>query len=96
MFSLFDPKTVVVKATDLSNIVGLVHVEARIGRVPSRYIADRVREYLKSQKETSDVGLEWDGATQSAVLRTFVSRQFPVDAVSYIRGLLGPQAQRFA
>lgn len=96
MFRLYDPETVVVKATDLSSIAGLVHVEARICHVPSMHIANRVREYLKSQKETSDVGLQWDGATQSAILRTFVSKQFPVDAVGYIRGLLGPQAQRFA
>ena len=96
MLCLYDPETVVVKATDLSNIAGLIHVEARICQVPSKHLADRVRAYLESQKETSDVGLEWAGETQSAVLRTFVTKQLPVDAVGYIRGLLGPQAQRFA
>lgn len=93
---LYNPENVVVKTTDLSNIVGLVHVEAQICQVPSKHMANRVQNYLESQPETSAVGLQWDGETQSAVLRTFVSKQFPVDAVGYIRGLLGPQAQRFA
>ncbi len=96
MLSLYDPEKVVVKATDLSTIAGLVHVEARLTQVPSKFIADRVRRYLEQQGETSDVGLEWDGVSQTAIVRTFVAKQLPVDAVNYIRGLLGPQAQRFA
>jgi len=93
---LYDPEQVVVSATRLSTIAGLVHVEARLCQVPSKFVADRVRSYLGSQEKTSDVGLEWNGEAQCAILRTFVTEQFPVDAVSYIRGLLGPQAQRFA
>lgn len=93
---LYDPEKVLVKATKKSTICGLVHVEAQLCQVPSKFMADRVRQYLESQEETSGVGLEWDGETQSAILRTFVSKQLPVDAVGYIRGLLGPQAQRFA
>lgn len=96
MSYLFNPENVLVKATDLSNIAGLVHVEATLSQVPSRHMADRVRTYLESQEKTSKVGLQWDGETQRAILRTFVSKQLQVDAVGYISGLLGPQAQCFA
>ena len=96
MSTLYDPEKVLVKATNLSHIAGVTHVEARLTGVPSMHMAERVRKYLTEYALTSDVGLKWDGETQSAVFQMFVNHSLPVDAVSHIRGLLGPQAQRFA
>jgi hypothetical protein len=96
MQTLFDPDTVNVKATTLSRLDGHIHVQASLSGVPSLHTAERLRLYLEGQDRTSDVGLEWDGYNQTAILRTFVSKTLPVDATGYISGLLGPQAQRFA
>jgi len=96
MLTLFDPSSVKLRATNTSNIHRLVHVEAHLSGVPSKFIAERLQRYLADQELTSSVGLKWDGDNQTAIFRTFVAKFLPVDAVGYISGLLGPQAQAFA
>lgn len=96
MQSLFNQETVTVNWTDRSKINGIVHVEAEISDVPSLHIAKRIGQYLANEDKTSSIVLRWDGETQKAVFQTFVWKQLPVDAVGYIRGLLGSQANRFA
>ena len=93
---LFEQETVKVRDTGLSNLPGHAHVEVTLGAVPSLAIARRLQKFLEKEEKVSSVGLTWDGDSQIAVLRTFVTATFAVDATGFVQGLFGLQAQAFA
>ena len=96
MDSIFNPDSVAVKSTALSNLSGITHVEVKV-KVATLFLAEKLRRYLESQPDIGDVGGGYLPSEQTAVFRCFVWKGvFPFDAENYVRGILGPQALKFA
>lgn len=92
----YDLNSVAVKRTSLSQLQGVTHLAIAIEGLPSLYVAEKLRVYLQAQQDISSVGGIYRTDVQAAFFFCFVWKQFPTDAENYVRGILGPQAMKFA
>ena len=73
-----------------------IFIRVTLEEVPSQHIAKRLLEYLGAEDKVISASLSCDGEKQTADLIAAVKAKFPVDAVGYVSGLFGPQAEAFA